>query len=191
MTAVIWYEAAAYCNWLSKKEGIPENQWCYQPNAAGNFEEGMKPAADFLTLVGYRLPTEAEWEYACRAGTVTSRYYGQSDQLLANYAWHLQNSQDRTWPVGLVKPNDLGLFEVHGNVWQWCHDRYASYATADPSSAADDRADTATVTDNESRVLRGGSFSNNARDVRSAYGYNPRPDYRFINAGFRVARTYN
>jgi formylglycine-generating enzyme required for sulfatase activity/tRNA A-37 threonylcarbamoyl transferase component Bud32 len=191
MTAVIWYEAAAYCNWLSKKEGIPENQWCYQPNAAGNFEEGMKPAADFLTLVGYRLPTEAEWEYACRAGTVTSRYYGQSDQLLANYAWHLQNSQDRTWPVGLVKPNDLGLFEVHGNVWQWCHDRHASYATADPSSAADDRADTATVTDNESRVLRGGSFGDAARNVRSAYRNANHPVNRNYITGFRVARTYN
>ena len=73
-----WYSAAPYCNWLSEQEGLPKDQWCYLPNEAGAYAEGMTIPADVLQRTGYRLPTEAEWEYACRAGTVTSRYYGQS-----------------------------------------------------------------------------------------------------------------
>ena len=118
-----WYEAAAYCNWLSEQEGIPKQQWCYEPNDSGEYGEGMKPAADFLDRTGYRLPTEAEWEYACRAGAATSRYYGRSEELLVRYAWYSVNSKERTWPVGSLRPNDLGLFDMHGNVWNWCQDQ--------------------------------------------------------------------
>src|SRR5262249_51913639 len=124
---VIWYEAAAYCNWLSKKEGLPESEWCYVPKKGGNYEEGMKLAPNYLQRTGYRLPTEAEWEYANRAGAVTSRYYGESDELLGNYAWYFLNSNERTWPVGSKKPNDLGLFDMHGNLFSWCNDTLDSY----------------------------------------------------------------
>ena len=91
-----WYDAARYCNWLSKIEGIPEEQWCYEPNDQGKYAEGMKPAADYLQRSGYRLPTEAEWEYACRSGSQTSRYYGLSVKLLPKYAWFQDNSDNRT-----------------------------------------------------------------------------------------------
>ena len=107
-----WYEAAAYCNWLSKQEGIPEDQWCYE------IEEGQVTKAEeqqtIFSLTGYRLPTEAEMEYATRAGAVTSRYYGETEELLPKYAWYEKNSKEQTWPVGSLKPNDLGLFDMHG-----------------------------------------------------------------------------
>src|SRR5205807_1829546 len=120
MNVVTWYDAAAYCNWLSKKEGLEP---VYEPNEAGEFASGMKVKAGYLRLNGYRLPTEAEWEFACRAGAQTSRYYGETEELLGNYAWYTKNSGDR-WMLGVgsLKPNDLGLFDMLGNAWQWCED---------------------------------------------------------------------
>src|SRR5262249_23284302 len=137
--SVTWYEAAAYCNWLSEKEGIPKEQWCYPEPV----EEGMKPFAGHLSRTGYRLPTEAEWEYACRAGTLTSRHYGEGQELLGRYAWFLGNSRDRAWPVGQKRPNDLGLFDMHGNVWAWCQEGGWDY----PDGRAEDKEDLRDITD--------------------------------------------
>ena len=117
-----WYTAAHYCNWLSEQEGLPKEQWCYLPNEAGAYAEGMSIPADVLQRTGYRLPTEAEWEYACRAGTVTSRYYGHSLDLLYAYAWYQANSKEHAWTCGSLFSNELGLFDMLGNIYEWCQD---------------------------------------------------------------------
>ena len=121
---VSWYDAAAYCNWLSEQEKVPKDQWCYEPNAKGEYAEGMKVKANYRELSGYRLPREAEWEYACRAGTVTAWSHGSDEALLGHYAWYFVNSNSTMHPAGALKPNGLGLFDMHGNAWQWCQDIY-------------------------------------------------------------------
>jgi formylglycine-generating enzyme required for sulfatase activity len=182
-----WYEAAAYCNWLSEKEGIPKEQWCYEPNDKGQYAAGMKAKENHLKLTGYRLPTEAEWEYACRAGTVTSRYYGLTDSLLPQFGWYQANGQNHTERVGSLKPNDLGLFDMLGNTWEWCFDMYSKQAD---KVAYEDMPTTQSVDDRGRRVLRGGAFAYRPSSVRSAYRGSYQPDARSDSIGFRPARTY-
>jgi formylglycine-generating enzyme required for sulfatase activity len=196
VTVVTWYDAAAYCNRLSKQEGIPQNQWCYEPNDDKQFAEGMRVKPNYLSLTGYRLPSEAEWEYACRAGAVTSRYYGETEELLGMYAWYAKNSMDR-WmlpgPAGQAmprKPNDLGLYDMLGNAVEWCQDQFAYYSVEPGDRPSEDKADKEEVKDDLSRVLRGSSFTNPAVAVRSALRDGGRPTYRFANVGFRPARTF-
>jgi formylglycine-generating enzyme required for sulfatase activity len=219
-----WFQAAAYCNWLSKQEGLPEGQWCYEPfrdpkaipalaassvgllaGALGplaassgvfpgridpKYKEGMKLAPNYLERTGYRLPTEVEMEYAIRAGAVTSRYFGETEELLERFAWYEKNSQNRTWPVGGKKPNDLGLFDMQGNVWSWCQESYKSYPKADKEAIIEDKEDTLSVDPRTSRVLRGGSFLSQAVIVRSPDRNRDVPTDRNSGIGFRPARTF-
>jgi hypothetical protein len=185
-----WYHAAEYCNWLSEQEGLPPTEWCYEPNKEKKFEGGMRLASNYLQRTGYRLPTETEWECACRAQAVTARYYGESDELLGQYAWHVFNSENRSWPVGRLKPNDWGLFDMHGNVWVWCQERLNRDAPVPAGgSVTEDIEDHPSVSDTEARMLRGGSFYNPSVYVRAADRYWYVPTHRFRNMGFRVART--
>src|SRR5271157_1205457 len=155
MNGMTWYEAAAYCNWLSQQEGLAT---CYEPNDEGEYAEGMKIVPDALEQPGYRLPTEAEWEYACRAGAVTSRYYGRSVELLGKYAWYSQNSQDRAWPCGQLLPNELGLFDMLGNVYEWCQEQYYPYPEGEGNTTTDDMNILLSIKERSPRLLRGGSF---------------------------------
>ena len=130
----------------------------------------------------YRLPTEAEWEYACRAGTTTRFYYGDDPgyALLGDYAWYSDNS-DETHPVGQKTPNAWGLHDMHGNVWEWCADWYASDYYTYTDSLDPQGPDTGSH-----RVLRGGDWYGIARDCRSARRGLFNPGATGISIGFRV-----
>jgi formylglycine-generating enzyme required for sulfatase activity len=183
---VTWFEAAEYCNWLSAQEGIAAEQWCYEADRSGRVT-GLKKG--YLSLAGYRLPSEGEWEYACRAGAVTSRYYGELEELLGKYGWHRKTAEDRSWPVGSLKPNDFGLFDMHGNVYCWCQERYLDYPASQDGRVTQDTEDALTIDRGSSRVLRGGSWNSSARNCRSACrGFNV-PGSRVNNFGFRVASS--
>lgn len=181
--SVNWYQAAAYCNWLSKKENLPE---IYEVDAKGQV---TKLKEKYLSLGGYRLPTEAEMEFATRAGALTSRSYGETEELLVNYAWYFQNAKEHSWPVGTKKPNDLGLFDMHGHVWCWCQESYRDYPRGKSDRIIEDEEDTLIVLPTEGRVVRGGSFSNLPPNVRSANRFRLVPSLRFELYGFRPART--
>jgi serine/threonine protein kinase/formylglycine-generating enzyme required for sulfatase activity len=188
VVGVTWFEAARYCRWLSEREGLPEEQMCYPRIEA--IKEGMTLPPDYLTRTGYRLPTEAEWEYACRAGAATSRPYGVAEELLGSYAWYVRNSTSRAQRVGRLKPNDYGLFDMLGNAWEWCQDAHAPYPPDLGGPPAEDREEKRPITALESRVLRGGAFASAAEDVRSAARFRHQPLVPLPLAGLRVARTY-
>ena len=136
-------------------------------------------------MTGYRirLPTEAEWEYACRAGTTTDFSFGDSSDDLGAYAWNGGNSSWRTHEVGTKLANPWGLYDMHGNVWEWCEDAWHPDYTGAPT---DGRAWTSGG-DSTKRVLRGGGWLNYDYDIRSAYRGKDGADRHFSFFGFRVA----
>jgi formylglycine-generating enzyme required for sulfatase activity len=157
---VTWEEAVEFCRLLSE---LPEEQ-----------EAGRV----------YRLPTEAEWEYACRAGSETAYYFGDKAEQLGNFAWYAGNSnrRERPFPVGKRLPNRWGLFDMIGNTYEWCqdwHDEYPPGDVTDPSGPRSGKA----------RVVRGGSRMSRARDLRSAYRTYREPDQPALQYGFRVVVT--
>jgi formylglycine-generating enzyme required for sulfatase activity len=126
-----------------------------------------------------RLPTEAEWEYACRAGSKTEYCFGDDEGPLGEYAWYRANSEQKTHAVGQKKPNAWGLYDMHGNVWEWCADGYKRYrrdAATDPKGPSEAAA----------RVLRGGSWCDDAQYTRCAPRSGPGPEIRRRDYGFRV-----
>ncbi len=180
ISKVSWYDAVRFCRWLSEREHIPDSQMCYPEISA--IHEGMTVPTDFLERTGYRLPTEAEWEYVARGGTATAYFFGEHARSLKLYAWHANNADYRLWPRGLFKPNPLGVFDIYGNVREWCHDSFAPYdEPADPL---------APVRDDVPRVSRGGGYRTQAREARSAHRGDPwPPNTRFSPFGLRIART--
>jgi formylglycine-generating enzyme required for sulfatase activity len=180
---VSWYLAAEYCNWLSERDGIPEDQWCYAPNARGEYALGMTIRADRLALRGYRLPTEDEWEYACRAGSRTARFYGRGHALLGRYAWFEKNTVRKARPGGGLRPNDLGVFDALGNVWEWCED---SAVLDEPGRQV---ADYLGTTADHRRVYRGGSFFDDFGSLRAANRNSFRPGDGYYSVGIRPVRS--
>jgi hypothetical protein len=174
---VSWYSAAEYCNWLSRQEGIDEDQWVYEPNADGKYAEGMKIKENFLELSGYRLPTEAEWAFACRAASRTEYCFGRSVSLLGEYANYVLTSSGHTQPVESMLPNEFGLFDMHGNLWEWTQNNASG-----PMSP---------VLNYSKRVLLGGSFYSHAKLVRSSENNADPAGERAYANGFRPVRTFD
>lgn len=150
---VSWQDAADYCEWLTRQTGK-----------------------------NYHLPTEAEWEYACRAGSSAAYCFGDDDEQLDRYAWHVTNAERKTQPVGGKQPNAWGLYDMHGNVWEWCadwyiKDSYTVYPVRNPAGAEQGAG----------RVLRGGSWDSSAKFASSYFRFCLSPGLRIIRAGFRVA----
>ena len=185
---VSWYDAIAYCNWKSQNEGRPP---AYAYKGAKDFrtwpsgwntKTHNEISCDF-SATGYRLPTEAEWEYAAKGGqaakslSVNAVYAGSAS--LDQVAWHSGNSGSRTHPVGEKAANALGLYDMVGNVWEWCWDWYGGYASGSQS-------DPAGAPSGVNRVLRGGGWFNVARNLRSAFRNNIDPWFRFSISGFRL-----
>ena len=195
-----WFDAARYCNWLSEQEGIPKEQWCFE---IGKQPTDVKLKSDYQKLTGYRLPTEAELEYAIRANAQTSYCFGQTDELLTKYAWYSANQKGGSQFGAQLKPNDIGLFDTHGNVFAWCADTFDPYQDAtDTQKRPQSKYPTSSIAkqspsivqdplalDGLDRVLRGGTWYRYSYNCRSSYRYNYDPDTRYNIIGFRVART--
>ena len=163
-----WSDAARYCNARSRSEGLEP---CYNLNTwQCNFEAN-----------GYRLPTEAEWEYACRAGTQTAYSFGNDPSKLKDYAWFDENAGGKPHPVGQKPANPWGLYDMHGNVWQWCNDFYkVDYYQESP------KEDPRGPTTGDTKVVRGGAWKFSAECCRCGYRYNEDPGYADVCFGYDI-----
>ena len=183
---VSYNAATAYCNWLSQKEGLPESEWCYLPDSATG---RMVLASNYILRKGYRLPNLEEWEYAARAGTTTARYCGDSPVHIREYAWNKRNSIDHAERVGLKRPNDFGLSDILGNLFEWCYNPKPPHNAGCNCGASDG----ANCREKSFAAERGGSFELNdaglvARPTNPIYDLRP-SDMPEIPSGFRVAKS--
>jgi len=177
---VTWYGAVAYCDWLSMLADLPRaynhSTWLCNGNAP-------------YIAQGYRLPTEAEWEYACRAGSGTAFANGEitdtdcNDPVLNEIGWYCGNADGWSQLVGQLIANDFDLYDMHGNIWEWCNDRYAGYG--------EDVIDPVGGSPNSSCVVRGGNWNYFAIGCRSACRLAFYPDTSYYSIGFRLAKSSN
>jgi len=170
VTFVTWYGAVAYCNWISEKEGLGK---CYG-------ESGKRGNAD-LTKKGYRLPTEAEWEYSARGGT-TGEYYWREKENPGIYCIYEHNSGENSGEVGKTMPNNFALYDMIGNVLEWTGDWYGDY----PKSSQDNPSGPIAGT---LKLYRGGSFLQGLNECQVSDRFSDLPGTCYCNLGFRLAKS--
>jgi formylglycine-generating enzyme required for sulfatase activity/serine/threonine protein kinase len=166
---VSWFDAIRFCNAISERDGL--RAYYHVAGSVVTIHDRQGP--------GYRLPTEAEWEYACRAGTTTRFSFGDQQSNLGDCAWYWSNSSRMAHPVGLKRANAFGVYDMHGNVWEWCWDEASDTRSPAVTSRGNSNA--------SSRPVRGGGWSSLPRGCRSAIQDRSAPALRLNCLGFRVA----
>ena len=181
---VSWLDAVDYCRVLTQQAGWPESEQCYEdPRTLPKDSQGNPQHAKVdPDRHGYRLLTEAEWEYMCRCGMRTAYSFGSDSSLLTHYAWFVDNSENWSHAVGQLRPNLRGMFDVHGNLWEWC-----SVNAQQDGPGPDSTADPARAKASSGQVRRGGSWDSPVSGCRAAFRSIGEPDNRRTFVGFRIA----
>jgi formylglycine-generating enzyme required for sulfatase activity len=176
---ITWYDAAEFCNKLSQLEGLTPVYTISGRTPAVGYPITSATVTATLSRNGYRLPTEAQWEYACRAGTSTA--YNTGGIISNNTGWYNANSMNTTHEVGKKPANAWGLYDMHGNVWEWCGDWFGNYTSGAQTNPTG-------TSSGVTRVTRGGSWYSSPQGVRSACRNGDLPSNQFANLGFRIVR---
>ena len=189
MICISWYDCARYCNLLTEKE-FGAKECVYLPNEQGLYQEGMRIVNQPLKKKGYRMPTEAEFEFFHRAGSSSMFNHGSDIRLTDRYSFYVANSKDQAWPVGTLRPNEFGLFDTGGNVFEWCLENYDAYP--DLNGADEDafmNTQNTIIMTSISRAMRSGCFYNQISSLRSADRNGAKPDDRSNSRGLRLVRS--
>ena len=181
VTNVTWWDAIAYCNWLSEKEGLAvAYRLLGEPEEGQLLDSEGKITTDVANVVGYRLPTEAEWEFAARGGILSRGFIYSGSDDPDQVAWHPSNSGGEAQDVGKKVPNELGIFDMSGNVWEWCSDWHALYSDSERINPY--------VSSGILKPVRGASFGDEVTCSRVSYRGYVYPDNANDFFGFRVCR---
>ena len=188
---VSWYDAVKYCNMLSEEQNLPPAYELIGESGVSGEKNYRIAEVRFkgLAATGFRLPTEAEWEYACRAGATTAFTNGEielisgKDPQLEAVGWFNLNSDKTTHPTREKQPNAWGLYDIHGNVWEWCWDLYGRYGE-------NMEVDPLGLEQGSQRVVRGGAWKYPAHKCRAAVRFHYSQNYRNAHVGFRPVRTW-
>jgi formylglycine-generating enzyme required for sulfatase activity len=181
VTNVTWWDAIAYCNWLSEKEGLAvAYRLLGEPEEGQLLDSEGKITTDVANVVGYRLPTEAEWEFAARGGILSRGFIYSGSDDPDQVAWHPSNSGGEAQDVGKKVPNELGIFDMSGNVWEWCSDWHALYSDSERINPY--------VSSGTLKPIRGASFGDEVTCSRVSYRGYVYPDNANDFFGFRVCR---
>ena len=181
---VTWFDAVLFCNALSKYHGLDTVYEYTEVIGTPGDNSQLQDLEIHFDKNGYRLPTEAEWEYACRGGTTTKYYWSNSSDsdTMSIYAWYSKNSDNETHTVGEKLPNDYGLYDMSGNLYEWCNDWYGNYTDTtviDPTGPAI----------GSGKIIRGGNWLTSDKFCRVSYRGYTNAAFRCSAIGFRVARS--